>query len=89
MGIPVPICEIMAGDWRLLIEKDGEHFAASVIPVYGSTADYRIVLADDVEKAISSACAFIEGRGAYADAAALRDLARAEVKKNIKQGDET
>ena len=86
---PITLFEAMAGDWRLLVEKDGDHYAASVIPVYGATADYRTILKDNADDAIDGACAFIELRGAHEDAASLRDLAKAEVqKKNIKQGDE-
>jgi hypothetical protein len=85
--IPIVLTEIMAGDWRLVVEKDGDHYAASVIPVYGSVADYRTVLRDTPEDAIESACAFIASRGGNEDAQSLKELATAEVKKNIKRGD--
>ena len=83
--IPIVLTEVMAGDWRLVVEKDGDYYAASVIPVYGSTADYGTRLARTPDDAIDSAIAFIQQRGDHTDAAALRDLAKAEVQKNIKR----
>src|SRR5262245_31077587 len=81
---PVVLTEVWCHDWRLVVEKDGEHFAATVFMVHADTASYRVVLKATAAEAIESACTFVESKSESAVIArSLKGMATHEVAQKL------
>lgn len=75
---PVVLADVMAGDWELQIEREGQHYTAVVTKIHNDEPSYRSVLNDSPEDAIDGGYLFIAGHSP-STARSLRELAVVEV----------